>query len=65
MRKRSTEGLAGTTVRALKEKGRASEGAAGGAAGDDDRAGGQWKTIGAVAASIVARCQRYRMTCAN
>ena len=64
--KRSTVYLGGRAVHALEEKGRANEGAAGGAA-EEDRARESWKTIGAVAADIVARCQRsrYQMTCAN
>lgn len=62
----TTEELAGTAVGERGIKGRASEGAAGGAAEGRDRAAGNWKTIGAVAADIVARCQKARiqMPCA-
>ena len=40
-----------------EEKGRASDGAAGGAAEGESRAGETWQAVGAVAAEVVARCQ--------
>lgn len=49
----TTEELAGTTVGEREEKGRASEGAAGG-----DRAGENWRSVGDVAADLLRNLRR-------
>lgn len=53
----TTEELAGTTEGA-GIKGRANEGAAGGAAGGTDRARDQWRSVGDVAADLLKNLRR-------